>query len=125
LDAALSPQHNVPTEIIAMAYSRSTSRKKSKNGSDLDARVNALKEDFDSLQQNVRELLNSLGHEASAGLSSVSEAATDAASNAAEQVETWGEAGTESVRGAIRTQPLAAIAISMGAGALIGSWLRR
>ena len=113
------------TEIVVMAYSRTASRKKSKNGSELDARVNALKEDFDSLQHDVRELLNSLGHEASAGLLSVSEAATDAASNAVEQVETWGEAGAESVRGAIRTQPLAAIALSMGAGALIGSWLRR
>lgn len=107
-----------------MAYAKS-SRRKSKNGSDLDARISALKGDFDSLQHNVRELLNSLGNEASSGLAHATEAATDAAGNAVEQVETWSEAGAESVRGAIRTQPLAAVALSMGAGALIGSLLRR
>ncbi len=108
-----------------MAYTRASSRRKSKNGNDLDARVSALKSDFDSLQHNVRELLNSLGHEASSGISNATETVTEAAGNAVEQVETWGEAGAESVRGAIRTQPLAAIALSMGAGALIGSLLRR
>lgn len=108
-----------------MAYAKSPSRKKAKNGHDLDARISALKGDFDSLQRNVRELLNSLGHEASSGLASATEAATDAAGSAVEQVETWSEAGAESVRGAIRTQPLAAVALSMGAGALIGSLLRR
>lgn len=104
-----------------MAYAKSPSRKKAKNGNDLDARVSALKGDFDSLQNNVRELLSSLGHEASSGLAN----ATEAAGDAAEQVGSWSEAGAESVRGAIRTQPLAAIALSMGAGALIGSLLRR
>lgn len=108
-----------------MAYGKTTSRKKNKNGSDLDARVSALKGDFDSLQHNVRELLNSLGHEASSGLANATEAAGEAAGTVAERVESWGEAGAESVRGAIRTQPLAAIALSMGAGALIGSLLRR
>jgi ElaB/YqjD/DUF883 family membrane-anchored ribosome-binding protein len=110
-----------------MAYAKTPSRKKTKNGNgnDLDARVSALKGDFDSLQHNVRELLNSLGHEASSGFASATEAAGDAAGDAVEQVESWSAAGTESVRGAIRTQPLAAIALSMGAGALIGSLLRR
>jgi ElaB/YqjD/DUF883 family membrane-anchored ribosome-binding protein len=112
-------------EFSDMAYAKSAARKKSKNGNDLDARVSALKGDFDSLQNNVRELLNSLGQEASTGFASATEAAGDAASDAAEQVGSWSEAGAESVRGAIRTQPLAAIALSMGAGALIGSLLRR
>lgn len=108
-----------------MANAKSTGRKKSKNGNDLDARVSALKGDFESLQQNIRELLNSVGHEASLGLANATEAASDAAENAVEQVESWSEAGAESVRGAIRTQPFAAIALSMGAGALIGTLLRR
>ncbi len=108
-----------------MAYAKSPSRKKGKNGHDLDARISALKGDFDSLQHNVRELLNTLGHEASSGLANATEAVTETAGSAVEQVETWSEAGAESVRGAIRTQPLAAVALSMGAGALIGSLLRR
>ena len=108
-----------------MANAKSATRKKHKNGSELNARVSALKDDFASLQQNVRELFDSLGDEASSGLASATEAAGEAASDAAEQVETWSEAGAKSVRGAIRTQPLAAIALSMGAGALLGSFLRR
>jgi ElaB/YqjD/DUF883 family membrane-anchored ribosome-binding protein len=108
-----------------MANARSGTRRKPKNGSELNARVSALKDDFDSLQQNVRELLNSLGHEASSGLEGAAEAAVEAGGDVADKVETWSAAGAESVRGAIRTQPLAAIALSMGAGALLGSFLRR
>lgn len=106
-----------------MANAKSNGRKK--NGSQFDARVSALKNDFDSLQHNVRELFDSLGHDASQGLSDATETASDAMASAAGQVESWGEAGAETVRGAVRMQPLAAIALSMGAGALIGTYLRR
>lgn len=119
-----------PTQLInrtpekaKMATTRSSSRKK--NGNHFETRISALKEDFDSLQHNVRELLDAVGHDASDGISSAAGAASETIMSAAGQVETWGEAGTESVRGAIRTQPLAAIALSMGAGALIGAYLRR
>jgi hypothetical protein len=46
-----------------MAYAKTPSRKKTKNGSDLDAGVGALAGDFDSLPHNDRELLNSLGQD--------------------------------------------------------------
>lgn len=104
-----------------MAYSR----KKKRNSSELETRVQALKEDFDTLQQDVRELLNSLGHEATIRVSSAADAAGTVATQAAEQVEHYAEEGAETVRDAIRTQPFAAIALSMGAGALIGTLLRR
>lgn len=97
------------------------SRRKRKNGSELDTRIQALREDFDTLQHDMRQLLNSLGTEASNRVSAVTETASEVASNAAEQVEE----GTETVREAIKSQPFAAIALSMGAGALIGSLLRR
>jgi len=104
-----------------MAY---YSRKK-KNGSELEMRLKALREDFDSLQHDMRELLSTLGNEASHRVGQVTESASEAASTAAHQVETLAEEGTETVREAIKAQPFAAIALSMGAGALIGSLLRR
>lgn len=108
-----------------MAYISRGSRKKSRNGSELDARIHALKQDFDSLQHDMRELLGSLGQEASDRVSRVTASASEAANSAVEHAETLAEEGTETVRTAIKSQPFAAIALSMGAGALIGSLLRR
>lgn len=96
-----------------------------KNGNDVDARFRALKEDFDELQKDMRKLAESLSEAATNGVSDMAGSAQRAASDAAEQVELYAEQGVDSVRGAIRDQPLAAIALSMGAGALIGSLLRR
>lgn len=96
-----------------------------KNGSDVDARIRALKNDFDALQKDMRKLVDSLGTAAGNGVSDMADSATRVASDAAEQVELYAEQGVEGVRGAIREQPFAAIALSMGAGAIIGSLLRR
>jgi ElaB/YqjD/DUF883 family membrane-anchored ribosome-binding protein len=104
-----------------MAYAR-----KRKNGShELEARIRALKADFEGLQKDMRRLVDAVGESATAGVSSAATAAGDAASSAVEQVEEWAEEGADTVREAIRAQPLAAIAISMGAGAIIGTLLRR
>jgi ElaB/YqjD/DUF883 family membrane-anchored ribosome-binding protein len=96
-----------------------------KNGTEVDARIRALKADFDELQKDMRKLAESLGDAATNGVSEMAGSAQRAASDAAEQVELYAEQGVDSVRGAIREQPFAAIALSMGAGALIGSLLRR
>jgi ElaB/YqjD/DUF883 family membrane-anchored ribosome-binding protein len=96
-----------------------------KNGSDVDARIRAIKADFDELQKDMRKLAESLTDAASNGVTEMAGSAQRVASDAAEQVEAYAEQGVDTVRGAIREQPLAAIALSMGAGALIGSLLRR
>jgi ElaB/YqjD/DUF883 family membrane-anchored ribosome-binding protein len=103
-----------------MVYSR-----KRRNANGLDARIRALQGDFEALQKDMRKLFESVGDVASSGVSDMTDSATKAASGAVEQVEHWAEDGVGSVRDAIREQPLAAIAISMGAGAIIGSLLRR
>ena len=47
-------------------------------------------------------------------------------SQAAGEVETWTNDNLDSARESVRAQPLAAIALSMGAGALVGAiFLRR
>ncbi len=100
-------------------------RKNGNGGNEVDARIRALKADFDELQKDMRKLAESLGDAATNGVSDMAGSAQRAASDAAEQVELYAEQGVDSVRGAIREQPFAAIALSMGAGALIGSLLRR
>jgi ElaB/YqjD/DUF883 family membrane-anchored ribosome-binding protein len=102
-----------------MAYARK------RNNSTLEARMAALKADFEELQKDTRKLFENLGDAASTGVSEATGNATKAAMHAAEEVEHWAENGVDAVRSAIREQPLTAIAISMGAGAIIGSMLRR
>jgi methyl-accepting chemotaxis protein len=80
----------------------------------LESRIKTLQSEFNEIQKEMRKL-------ASEGATSV----TNAASAAGEQIEEWAEEGTDTVRDAIRAQPFAAIALSMGAGAIIGSFLRR
>ena len=84
-----------------------------------------MRADFDNLQRDMRGLAGSVGDAASSSVSDAAASVSGAANGAAEQVEEWAEEGTTTVRDAIRAQPLAAIAISMGAGAIIGTLLRR
>jgi hypothetical protein len=89
-----------------------------RNRSNTDARLQALKGDFEALQRDMRELLGSLGTDATARVAG-------ATNNAAHQVEEWANGGVETIRDTIRSQPLAAIALSMSAGAVLSSLLRR
>ena len=92
-------------------------RKKS-NRSQTEERLQALKGDFEALQRDMRLLLDSIGTDAG-------ERVVSATNGAAHQVEEWANDGMETVRETIRSQPLAAIALSMSAGAVISSLLRR
>jgi len=83
-----------------------------------EARLQALKGDFEALQRDMRLLLDSIGSDAS-------DRVVSATNGAAHQVEEWANDGMETVRDTIRAQPLAAIALSMSAGAVISSLLRR
>jgi hypothetical protein len=86
--------------------------------SQTEARLQALKGDFEALQRDMRLLLDAVGVEAG-------QRVTAATNGAAHQVEEWASDGVETVRESIRTQPLAAIALSMSAGAVLSSLLRR
>ena len=100
-------------------------KRRAKNGHDVDARIQALKEDFESLQDDMRGLLSSLGGEATRRVNGATEAASGAAVRAAERLEEYAVEGVDTVREQIRSQPIAAIALSMSAGAILGAWLRR
>jgi hypothetical protein len=89
-----------------------------RNQSQTEIRLQALKGDFEALQRDMRLLLDSIGTDATQRVAS-------ATNGAAHQVEEWASDGVETVRDTIRSQPLAAIALSMSAGAVISSLLRR
>ena len=88
-----------------------------KNGAH-DAHLDDLKKDIAALQRDMLRLIEKVG--ASAG-----EQVTAAANGAAHNVEEWAGESTNSVREMIRAQPLAAIALSMSAGAALSMLLRR
>lgn len=89
-----------------------------RNRTQTEARLRALKGDFEVLQRDMRLLLDSIGTDAG-------ERVVNATNGAAHQVEEWANDGVASVLDTIRAQPLAAIALSMSAGAVISSLLRR
>ncbi len=100
-------------------------RRKRRNGHGHQPSLESLQEDLSLLQANMSKLIAGLGGAASNGMSSAMSAASHAAEDAIEQAESMGQEGVETVRETIRAQPLAAIAISMGAGALLGAFLTR
>jgi ElaB/YqjD/DUF883 family membrane-anchored ribosome-binding protein len=97
--------------MIAFRKKKGTDRRA---GQDVSARLNALYNDFDALQQDIRGLMID-----------VSSAAGDQAQNAVGQVETWGAKNVKNIRKSVKDQPFTACAIALSAGALMGGLLLR
>ncbi len=93
-------------------------RKSTRNGADLQGRLASLREDFDTLQQDMRGLMSDAGDVAADQVQTAISSAADTASQTVER-------NIEGVRHAVRTQPLAACVLSMSAGAIIGALLLR
>ena len=93
-----------------------TATPKRKNGRNGHVRVRlmSLRGDLDALQQDMRGLANDVGDAASEQVQGAVNGAIESAAEAA-----------DGVRQAVRTQPLAACALSMSAGAIIGALLLR
>jgi ElaB/YqjD/DUF883 family membrane-anchored ribosome-binding protein len=102
-------------------------RKKSNgNGHDLAARLDSLRNDLSSLQKDLRGLLTDAGGAANEQVHDAVKGALSQVEDVAERIEEWGNDSLDSVRDVVRSQPLAAVAISMSAGALLGAlFLRR
>jgi len=92
--------------------------RRKQNGVDDAAHLESLKKGIDALQRDIRLLVDRVA-------STTTEQAVNAGSRAAAEVEDWAGDGVESVRDIIRAQPLAAIALSMSAGAALSLLLRR
>ena len=108
-----------------------------KNGAkDIDRRLGALRSELDELQGDMKGLAGDVGdvaddrvHLAIRNAENVAERALrlaeEAAAHVADDVETWTNDNLDSARESVRAQPLLAIALSMGLGALVGAIFRR
>jgi ElaB/YqjD/DUF883 family membrane-anchored ribosome-binding protein len=115
-----------------MPAKKMTAKKKT-----VEARLGILRSDLDALQTEVRNGVGDVGDVAAERAGAVVQSASELAERAFElaeetakdwagDVEDWKTENLESARESVRTQPLAAIALAVGAGAVLGAiFLRR
>ena len=87
----------------------------------IEARLSALRQDLEALQEDMRGLGEGVGEAAQERLTEALRATEALASQAQE----WGTENLDTVRDSIREQPVAACLVSMGIGALLGAILLR
>ena len=113
-----------------------TDHKKRNDTKNIDKRLGALRTELDAVQGDMKGLAGDVAdvadgrvHLAMRNAENVAERAYRLAEEAVEQaandVETWTNGNLDSVRESVRAQPLAAIGLSMGAGALLGAIFMR
>ena len=103
---------------------------------DIDKRVNAIRSDVEALQNDVKDLAEDtvgLGSESAKVAVRTAEAialralrlAEETATGMAGDVEDWANDNLENARKSIRAQPISALFVSLGIGALIGAIVLR
>jgi ElaB/YqjD/DUF883 family membrane-anchored ribosome-binding protein len=108
-------------------------RSASKN---LDARLDALRSDVNALQDDVKGLANDAGEVANdraklavRAAEAIAERAyrlaQDSVSQKVDGVEAWANDNLDTARGQIRKQPISALLVSLGIGAVLGAILLR
>jgi ElaB/YqjD/DUF883 family membrane-anchored ribosome-binding protein len=111
-------------------------RQKKNATKNIDTRLGALRSELDALQGDMKGLAGDVGdaaddrvHLAVRRAENVAERALrlaeESAAHVADDVEAWTNDNLDSVRGSVRAQPLAAVALAMGAGALLGALFMR
>ena len=108
------------------------SRTKRKNPKDLDKRIDALRSDFNSMQNNTKglasdatDVASSQARDALRAAESVAERALrlaeETAQGFADDVEHWTNDNLDQARDKVREQPLSALLVSLGIGVLFGA----
>ena len=95
------------------------------NSSGSKEQVHTIASDFSALKSDASHLAGDLGAEVSTQASNAAKALNGAAQNAVQGAGTMVSAGSAQLQAAVRAQPLTALAISIGIGALAGAYLRR
>src|SRR5262245_39800552 len=106
--------------------------RRKQNGRKLDTRIEALRADLDSLQTDIKALppdaqsaanekINVPIHRAEGVAERALRLAEDTATQAYGDVEHWASENLDSARGRVREQPLAAVLVSLGLGAVLGA----
>jgi ElaB/YqjD/DUF883 family membrane-anchored ribosome-binding protein len=116
---------------------RMPARHKSQTTKHIGKRLGTLRSDIAALQDDMKGLADTAGDAANDSARLAAHAAENIAQRAyqlaeeavaevADEVETWGNENLDTVRESVRTQPLSAVFLAMGMGALLGSvFLRR
>lgn len=95
------------------------------NNSHAKDQTHSIASDFNALKSDAAHLATDLGAEVSTQTSNAAKALNDTAIAAVRGAETMASTGSAQLQAAVRAQPLTAIAISIGIGALAGAYLRR
>ena len=98
--------------------------RKHKDGHGVEASFKALQSDISALQAKIGDLAVEMGHSTHDGIARAMHSAGQTAEDVARQAAGMGEDGAGFVRKTIRAKPLAAMALSISAGAVISSLLR-
>jgi ElaB/YqjD/DUF883 family membrane-anchored ribosome-binding protein len=96
-----------------------------KKSSSLEQRLDALRDDLEALQTDMKGLAGGVGDAATARLNEMLRNTEDMADQLTSHVEDWTNDNAESLREQVREQPLFACAVAMGIGALLGVILLR
>lgn len=113
-----------------------SARRKQNGAKKLDTRIDALRSDLDSLQTDIKALpadaqsaANEKINNAMRLAESVAERAIrlaeETASSAYDDVENWANDNLDGARDRVREQPLSALLVSLGIGAILGAILLR
>ena len=100
-------------------------KRRRRNGNGAETSLELLQEDLSALQANMTKVMAGLSSAASHGVTDAFRTASTTTEDVIEQVEAVGQEGVDTVRKTIRSQPLVACAVSVGAGALLGAFLAR
>ena len=91
----------------------------------LEERLEALRADLEALQGDMKGLAGGVGDIASERVTEMLRQTEDMADQITAQVEDWATDNVATLREQVREQPILAIALAMGAGALLGAILLR
>lgn len=102
-------------------------RRRSNGSNHLEKKLSALQSDLSRLQQDLRGIAAAGGEIAGDRVADAFESAgvgaRAIADRAVGQLETWTDGNLDPVRVQVRSQPLASVLLSAGAGALVGALL--
>lgn len=102
-------------------------RRHSNGSSHLERRLSALQDDLSRLQNDLRGIAAAggeiAGERVADAFESAGAGARAMADRAVGQLESWTDGNLKPVRAQVRSQPLASVLLSAGAGALVGALL--
>jgi ElaB/YqjD/DUF883 family membrane-anchored ribosome-binding protein len=92
---------------------------------DLSKRIGALRHDLAALQKDWRGLVDEAGGIADRKIHDAIGSLMESLDDVTERVEEWGEDQLDTARDVVRKQPLVAVSVAFGVGAVIAAFLAR